>query len=130
MRRQLQSYHTKRRLILMLLYIFIRLADHTQIQRLGERGIIRSGAAHINHALLKVHDRTGGHNRHSFQCQCLAASYGIHTGDEAREDASPSFDLDSGFHHILHGRDTNRLTRFRHLKIRRLDFFFRECNLS
>ena len=96
-------------LVLVVLIALGGLGDHDQVQQLGERGVVRAGAGHIDDALLEAHDLTGGDDGHAPQDVGLAAADGLHLADDAGEHAAGALHLDPGLDDVLDGGDADAL---------------------
>ena len=106
---QARDAHRVLVLVLVVLIALGGLGDHDQVQQLGERGILRAGAGHVDDALLEAHDLAGGDHGHAAQDVGLAAAHGLHLADDAGEHAAGALNLHAGLDDILHRGDPDAL---------------------
>ena len=96
-------------LILMLMHALNLGADHYEVKQLGERSVLRTGAGHIDDALLEANDGAGSDDRHAAQDMGLAGTNGVHLGYNAGELAAGTLYLYAGLDNVLNRCNANAL---------------------
>ena len=96
-------------LVLVVLVALGGLGNHHEVVQLGERGVVRAGAGHVDDALLEAHNLAGGDHGHAAQNMGLAAAHSLHLVDDAGEHAAGALNLHAGLDDILHRGDPDAL---------------------
>ena len=104
-----QAGDTHGMLILVLMHTLNLGADHYEVKELGERSVLRTGAGHIDDALLEANDGAGSDDRHAAQDMGLAGTNGVHLGYNAGELAAGALYLYAGLDNVLNRGNANAL---------------------
>ena len=106
----------------MLLGTLNRLADHDDIQGLGEGGVLSAGAGHINETFLETDDLTSGNNSSTLQNMGTTGTDGIHlVVHDTGENHTGALNLTTGLDNVLNRGDANALAGLSNVKADGLD---------
>ena len=99
-------------LVVVLVHLGIgRLQHEDDVAGLGVGRVLRTGAGHVDNALLEAHQLARRQDGRSRQHEGLALANGLDIAQDAREDLPLALDLPTGLKHVLNRNDAGLFPR-------------------